>query len=38
MNIKEFKKKLSNEGIEMVGIFGSLARGEADKFSDSDIA
>ena len=38
MNIKKFKEKLSNEGIEIVGIFGSLARGEADEFSDIDIA
>jgi len=36
--IREIKNKYQNEGFEIVGIFGSYARGNADKFSDVDIA
>ena len=36
--IREIKNKYQNEGFEIVGIFGSYARGNADKFSDIDIA
>ena len=36
--IREIKNKYQNEGFEIVGIFGSYARGNADNFSDVDIA
>jgi predicted nucleotidyltransferase len=37
-HIKEMKTHYKNEGFEIVGIFGSYARGTADKYSDIDIA
>ncbi len=36
--IGKIKNKYQNEGFEIVGIFGSYAHGNADKFSDVDIA
>jgi len=36
--IREIKNQYQNEGFEIVGIFGSYARGSADYFSDVDIA
>lgn len=36
--IREIKNKYQNEGLKIVGIFGSYAHGNADKFSDVDIA
>ncbi len=36
--LSELKQTLVSEGFEIVGIFGSFARGEADEFSDVDIA
>ncbi len=38
LQIREIKDKYYNEGFEIVGIFGSYAHGNADKFSDVDIA
>ena len=35
--IKRIKKRYLEEGIEIVGIFGSMARGDADRYSDIDI-
>ena len=32
------KNQYKSEGFEMVGVFGSYARGTADKYSDIDIA
>jgi len=37
-HIKEMKTQYKNEGFEIVGIFGSYARGTAGKYSDIDIA
>ena len=37
-NLKQIKPKLAQDGFFIVGIFGSVARGEEDKFSDIDIA
>lgn len=34
----EYKKRFEPEGFNIVGVFGSVARDEADKFSDIDIA
>ena len=36
--ISEKKKKYLQEGFEIIGIFGSYARGNANKYSDVDIA
>ena len=36
--ITQTKKQYIQEGFEIVGIFGSYARGSADKYSDVDIA
>ena len=36
--IREMKNKYQHEGFEIIGIFGSYARGSADDFSDVDIA
>ena len=36
--ICEIKNKYQHEGIEIIGIFGSYARANADDFSDVDIA
>jgi len=36
--IREIKNKYQHEGFEIVGIFGSYAHGNADEFSDVDIA
>jgi len=36
--IAEVKNKYQNEGFEIIGLFGSYARGSADKYSDADIA
>jgi len=36
--ISDKKKKYLQEGFEIVGIFGSYARGNASKYSDVDIA
>lgn len=36
--INELKKEYQKEGFEIVGIFGSYARGTADRYSDVDIA
>ena len=38
LQIREIKNRYHNEGFEIVGIFGSYAHGNADKFSDVDIA
>ena len=38
VQITELKNRYRNEGFEIVGIFGSYARGDADTFSDIDIA
>jgi len=38
LKISEIKNKYQHEGFEIVGVFGSYARGNADKFSDVDIA
>ena len=38
LDISNMKKKYLSEGFEIVGIFGSYAKGNADKFSDIDIA
>lgn len=38
LKISEIKDKYQHEGFEIVGVFGSYARGNADKFSDVDIA
>ncbi len=35
--IKIVKDKYKNDGIEIVGVFGSVARGDDDEFSDIDI-
>ena len=35
--LKEAKEKYANEGFNIVGFFGSYARGEATKDSDIDI-
>ncbi len=37
-HISEIKKQYQYEGFEIVGIFGSYAQGEADRYSDVDIA
>jgi predicted nucleotidyltransferase len=34
----EMKKRYEKEGFELLGIFGSVAEGTADRFSDLDIA
>jgi len=34
----ELKQQHSSEGFELVGIFGSYARGSADVYSDVDVA
>lgn len=36
--IKTLKPQYKKEGIDLVGVFGSYARGDADVFSDVDIA
>jgi predicted nucleotidyltransferase len=36
--ISDRKQKYINEGFELVGIFGSYAKGNADRYSDIDIA
>ena len=36
--LKKIKNKYISEGFEIVGIFGSYARGDEDIFSDIDIA
>jgi len=36
--ITEKKKQYLQEGFEIIGIFGSYARGNANKYSDVDIA
>ena len=36
--IRGIKNQYQNEGFEIVGIFGSYAHGNADNFSDVDIA
>lgn len=36
--IAEMKNQYQNEGFEIIGIFGSYARGSAHKYSDVDIA
>ena len=36
--IAEKKKQYLQEGFEIIGIFGSYARGDANKYSDIDIA
>jgi len=38
MNLEKLKKRYESEGFLIVGIFGSVARGEEDPFSDIDIA
>jgi len=38
MNLKKLKERYLKEGIEIVGIFGSYARGDSDSYSDIDIA
>jgi len=38
LKIREVKNKYKHEGFEIVGVFGSYAKGNADKFSDIDIA
>ena len=35
--IKTVKEKYLGDGIEIVGVFGSIARGDGDRFSDIDI-
>jgi len=35
--IKTIKEQYKTDGVEIVGIFGSFARGEEDRFSDIDI-
>lgn len=35
--IKTVKEKYISDGIEIVGVFGSIARGDDDRFSDIDI-
>ena len=35
--IKTIKEKYICDGIEIVGVFGSIARGDDDRFSDIDI-
>jgi len=36
--LSSMKKEYLNEGFELVGVFGSYARGSTDKYSDIDIA
>ncbi len=36
--LSEYKKRFEPEGFSIVGVFGSVARDEADSFSDIDIA
>ena len=36
--LKEFKLRYADEGLKLIGLFGSYARGSNDKFSDVDIA
>ncbi len=36
--LRELKKRFLEEGIEIVGIFGSVALGKNDEYSDIDIA
>ena len=36
--LRELKEIFLQDGIEIVGIFGSVARGEDNEFSDIDIA
>jgi len=36
--LKEFKLRYADEGLKLIGLFGSYARGSNDKFSDIDIA
>jgi len=38
MNLKKLKEKYLKEGVEIVGVFGSFARGDSDLYSDIDIA
>lgn len=35
--IRTIKEKYASDGIEIVGVFGSVARGDDDRFSDIDI-
>jgi len=36
--LKELKLRYAQEGLNIVGLFGSYAKGENDRFSDVDIA
>jgi len=36
--LKELKQKFLKDGIEIIGIFGSIAKNKNDEFSDIDIA
>jgi len=36
--LRKLKSKFLEDGVEIVGIFGSYARGDFDQFSDIDIA
>ena len=36
--LKKLKQKFLNDGIEIIGIFGSVAKNKNDEFSDIDIA
>ena len=36
--LDEAKKKYSQEGVYLLGLFGSYAKGNSDQFSDIDIA
>jgi predicted nucleotidyltransferase len=38
LKIRELKPKYKKEGLILLGLFGSYARGEEDPFSDIDIA
>ena len=35
--LRLYKQKYQKEGLDIIGIFGSYARGEQDRFSDIDI-
>ena len=35
--LRQLKPSLHEEGIEMIGVFGSFARGDADESSDIDV-
>lgn len=36
--LRKLKSKFLEDGVEIVGVFGSYARGDFDQFSDIDIA